>query len=233
MPYYYRKKRKTPRRTRKRKRRYRRSAGSYIARNPVSTLGNRRIQRFRYCDRISLDAGIAAVANYSFRANSLYDPDLTGTGHQPMLYDQLMTFYEHYTVLSSKIKVTWIASDDTGPLQHSGIVGIELSGSQTPTTDFNDVLEQGRSKWVVHGEHTSNRGIVTTTHSVNMSKFLSQNVLQEDANAGTETANPLEQVFFHLFSTGIDGTGNPTITYAIVELDFVAMLHEPKKLAGS
>ena len=45
--------------------------------------------------------------------NSLYDPDLTGAGSQPYLFDQLVTsqdgtgLYQRYTVFASKISVTF------------------------------------------------------------------------------------------------------------------------------
>jgi len=40
---------------------------------------------------------------YIFRLNSLFDPDYTGGGHQPMGHDELATLYDNYQVT----KVTW------------------------------------------------------------------------------------------------------------------------------
>ena len=50
----------------------------------------------------------AAVASYVFRGNSLFDPDYTGTGHQPRYYDQLTPIYGRYKVLRSAITVEMI-----------------------------------------------------------------------------------------------------------------------------
>lgn len=41
-----------------------------------------------------------------FRGNSCFDPDFTGTGHQPRFFDQYAAFYGRYMVYSSTIKTT-------------------------------------------------------------------------------------------------------------------------------
>lgn len=48
---------------------------------------------------------------YRFRLNSLYDPDVTGTGHQPYQYDQLTAIYQSYIVKSCYVDLT--ATDPT------------------------------------------------------------------------------------------------------------------------
>jgi hypothetical protein len=37
------------------------------------------------------EAAAGAGVQYVFGLNNLYDPDVTGAGHQPMYYDQLFT----------------------------------------------------------------------------------------------------------------------------------------------
>jgi hypothetical protein len=58
---------------------------------------------------ISVASG-ASTQLYS--CNGLYDPDISFGGHQPLYFDQLMTLYDHYTVLRSRIKIM-ISSETT------------------------------------------------------------------------------------------------------------------------
>lgn len=61
----------------------------------------------RYTDRVTLTciAGVAEI--YEFKINSIYDPDLSGTGHQPVGRDEWMNFYSRYRVLSAKCRASF------------------------------------------------------------------------------------------------------------------------------
>ena len=52
----------------------------------------------RYSDQITLNPAVAATSHYHFRANSIFDPDRTGVGHQPYGHDTLSNIYKSYVV---------------------------------------------------------------------------------------------------------------------------------------
>jgi hypothetical protein len=57
------------------------------------------MRTLRYVDAFSLQCAAATlVSGYQFRINSIYDPDYTGTGHQPYMHDQLAALYAQYRV---------------------------------------------------------------------------------------------------------------------------------------
>lgn len=129
-----------------------------IARVPRSLLQpfpDSRLVRHKYCDTISLSAGTGggAASTWIFRTNSLYDPDYTGVGHQPMFHDEMAAQYKTYTVLRSWIRITfpneaniaqnlylWADSDVTTPPNHSTLLeqhapralGIKLDAASQP-----------------------------------------------------------------------------------------------------
>ena len=56
-----------------------------------------------YTDTILLSStGSVAFNTHTFRANSVFDPDWTGAGHQPTRFDQLAALYQRYEVLKSR-----------------------------------------------------------------------------------------------------------------------------------
>lgn len=67
--------------------------------------------QLRYADLKTFTFGAGFYA-HNFRANGMYDPDQTGTGHQPLYYDELTAIYNHWTVLKAKIKITYIGNED-------------------------------------------------------------------------------------------------------------------------
>lgn len=68
-----------------------------------------------YVDQYTLQ-GVAYAATFgveqSFRLNSLFDPDFTGTGHQPYAYDQITPWYYRYQVDAVEINIRF--SDPQG-----------------------------------------------------------------------------------------------------------------------
>lgn len=75
----------------------------------------------------ALSAIAGGYGEYSWHANSTYDPDLTGTGGQPTGHDQYYGFYGRGTVVASKIKVEFVNTSATAHFK----VGI------SPTTEPN------------------------------------------------------------------------------------------------
>lgn len=105
----------------------------------------------KYHQDIGISSASGAVAGNTFRANSLYDPDETGTGHQPMYFDQLAAVYGRYQVVASTIRVCFTPVTETAGTSDwlFGIVGQSTNGlSSNPNT----LCEAGHSCYkVVNG----------------------------------------------------------------------------------
>lgn len=106
--------------------------------------------KLHYCDVINLAASAGNPGLWQFRMNSLFDPDYTGTGHQPQWFDQLSAVYAFYRVLGSKITVTFIPGNvsdtevnDKGPY----ICGITTVGAATAfsAASYGALLEDGNA----------------------------------------------------------------------------------------
>lgn len=86
--------------------------------------------KFKYSEHLNLAPGTTAVSNYTFRINSLFDPNYTGVGSQPRYFDQLCTLnlYTLYFVRGVKYKIKAI-----NKAAHDVQVGLRLSESPTLT----------------------------------------------------------------------------------------------------
>lgn len=97
-----------------------------IARNPFPKTV---ITRHRYVETVTLPAGAVAGATafYIFRANGIYDPNYSGTGHQPLYRDEMAARYTNYSVLNSYISVVF---DQQSTIQkHYGVYLQDSNGS--------------------------------------------------------------------------------------------------------
>lgn len=240
MPYkrkYKTKRRKRPRRTKKRRSQttYSRNGGSgyVISRAPSALpIGKKFKRTLRYYEKnLGINPGLSGIlASYTFSANGLYDPNITGTGHQPMGFDQLMQFYNHYTVIGSRIKATFVNVDST----YDCIVGIyKGSASSITTVDVNELIEQGDVVYTNLNRLTESGNSCDLVQSVGVGKYMGRHsILSEDDFRGTTTANPAEQVYFHCWAAPI-ANADMSPLYLNVEIEYITVFTEPKELSGS
>jgi hypothetical protein len=76
----------------------------------------RRVLQLTYANNLSISsngtAGLMGTAQ-TYRLNSLFDPDLTGTGTQPYGYDTLATIYQQYKVNRVRVSMDFLPGDPT------------------------------------------------------------------------------------------------------------------------
>lgn len=184
----------------------------------------------RYVDTVSLGIYGVSPAGYVFSANGCYDPDITGTGHQPLGFDQLMVFFNHYTVLRSRIKVTWFNSANNDPA--TGAIAVQRSSSVL--SSFQRVLECGDAVYAPIGGVMGAGGPLAASlkHGVDVANFQSiPNVLNDDTLRGTAAANPSAPIFYVLYVKGLS-TSDVAIA-ADVQIDYDVMFTEPLQPAQS
>lgn len=179
---------------------------------------------------IHAGAGTGLYSYWSYRANSLYDPDQTGTGHQPMGRDQWALFYTYYVVTEAEIAVTFTPqSVSTFPLE----VGILLhEDGSTLGPNLASICEQGRSK---RKSILGSFGCVPVqvTHSFNAASWFGiKDVTAARSSIGAiMSANPSDLADFVVYAGSFFGT-SPEV-YASVSITYKAHLTEPVELTGS
>lgn len=191
--------------------------------------------KLKYVDNVNLDAGVATLASHIFRANSVFDPNQTGVGHQPLGFDQWSVFYNHYVVVGAQIKARFHSfSNTTG---HSGfnINGIFLSDDTTFSNNPQVLLEQGLTRARYQNPNPSSQAVQTVTKNFSAKKFfnitnITDNVDRLGANV---SSNPLEQAYFVVYTGNVDSTVDNTIQSVLVEITYIVIFSEPKELPQS
>jgi hypothetical protein len=96
----------------------------------------------RYVESVTIVAATGSLGIYQWRTNSLFDPNFTGTGHQPYGFDQMKTYYASYLVTSSKISVECLSSAAVVCL-----AGVFTSAeSSTGVTTADGMMEPGKGQ---------------------------------------------------------------------------------------
>jgi len=184
--------------------------------------------RLRYgAAALELTAATSTVGNYVFTANGLFDPNITGGALQPAGFAQLITDYDHYTVMASEITVIF-TNNTTTPT----IVGIALEADLTTSTDINNMLELPYEQ-IVQLEGSGIYGSSKTlTLKANLNKFFGENVLKSTyVYRGDALSNPIEQAYFQCKAFGLKG-GSADV-FMTVKIEYTAMFTEPRELSPS
>jgi hypothetical protein len=183
----------------------------------------------RYCDSLSLSTGAGIAGNYVYSANGLFDPDITGTGHQPMGFDQVMLSYEHYCVT----RATMTLNVRHTATAQSGNVAILLTSGATPSTDYQRNLENGilvRERFNATPYEGSLGNLVAT---LDVARFGSVPKLLDNPDyKGTIAANPVEQSYFHISVWNADNANVGTFSVDVM-IDYESWFFEPRDLTQS
>ena len=176
--------------------------------------------QLRYADTIAINAGVGAAASYLFRANSIYDPDQTGIGHQPYGHDQLNEIYNHYCVDSATITVT--------ATNFAGIFGVSVTDNAVVSSGFNTVKEQQATSMqvVTHVSHTQ-----PLTLKKRYDRFGSFPVYKDTSSF--MGANPAEEAYFQIWCTGTDAGIDPGNATFLVTITYNVTCYELKDLGSS
>jgi len=117
---------------------------------------SKRFATLKYCSSKSYSTGASGITGSAqiYALNGLYDPDVTGVGHQPYGYDQLMTFYDIYTVRSVQINFTIVGSEDPGNFI-AWLVKPYFSGATIASSTLESVSEVELSHFAMLNPSTS------------------------------------------------------------------------------
>jgi len=77
---------------------------------------------------------VSGTGTYVFSLNSIYDPDVTGGGHQVLGYEQWATLYQQYEVISSSIHVTVLPPDSLAAPARYTLYPATVSTTQNDST---------------------------------------------------------------------------------------------------
>lgn len=193
----------------------------------VTPFGDKRKCHMTYYTPVTLSSGAAGLAgNYVFAVNGLYDTDITGTGHQPLGFDQLMVMYDHYTVTNAKITV-----DFHNPNSNLVVAALSVSDAATTITDANRLVENGLVAYGSVPNSTTAAGL-RLSQKCSMSRFMGRpGILTEDDFRGDVNSNPAELAYFHLSAWSFAAAAVDLHCYVLIEYDVI--LTEPKKLTSS
>jgi len=179
-----------------------------------------------------------ALSNKFFTCNGVFDPDITGSGHQPLGFDTMMLYYEQYTVMRSKITVCFA---------NRGVDTLRVAVSLTPDTTtpvIGTLVENGEIRMKIcdapGGTGSIGNGgpvcgrIAIIDLSCDVASYFGRKghreMLDDSTLQGNASANPTEQVYYAISAWGGLDASATSVTYDVV-LEYDVVFWEPRKLS--
>lgn len=195
-------------------------------RTPVPTRMN---VKLTYCQQNTLTPPGAGGCDINvFSANGLYDPDISGVGHQPRGFDQLMALYDHYVVYRAVCTVQYVPTAST----EGAVNFIRLKDQTGEDQDIINNIECSYSKYKVYKQGCGIVPVISLT--ANVGKFLGRsNILSDPQLKGDTSNNPDEQCYFHVGTCGADNATAGVAHDILTTIQYYAYLIEPKNPSQS
>lgn len=221
------------------KRAYKRRRGYGTRRKFQSNLGTLIADRtkvaMKYHDDITVNVNGTSGSNYNFRCNSIFDPDASSVGHQPMGHDQIALFYERYVVIGSKITVTFKTPENGDKTNQDeafvncGITTIPNTSDQITQND--DFMENNRTTYV---QLCPQRPMAKVTKKFSPKRFFGYGKTIDVSNiAAAFGANPANEALWQLrMWNPTTDTSNRTV-HMNVAIQYTVVARERKKIIGS
>lgn len=210
-----------------RRRRYRRGYSKYRSkrfnRATKVVIRSPQITPDRYFAKLKFQAHKQFTTNalqvYSFRGNSVYDPDVAIGGTQPAGFDQLMSLYYNFRVHGSKIRVEYI-NGRTGQTPPIALVPVN-SAAIPGYSDIDQIGEDPYSKSAIMSVAGGSKDRYVIKSYMTTKKFFGyKSINQETDFVGSATLNPNIQFYWNIYAASYD-VNNVSIEIRVTVTYFV------------
>jgi len=168
---------------------------------------------------------------YRFSVNNMFDPNNTGTGHQPSYFDTMAGLYDHYTVIGSRITLR------INPGSFTSVIGPAVGtmyiddNNTTSLTRVQAAAEQASALPVREFGGSNDHDNIVFQKYWSAVKAFGPNPLSNDKLVGSAGGAPTEQQYF-VFAYETNDLSGATI-YLNATIEYIAVWNELKEVAQS
>lgn len=207
---------------------YRKRTNRMVNRNAIrGPIAQRQIAQLKYVDSFSSLLVAATVSETQWNLNSIFDPNRSGGGHQPLYRDQYSSLYAQFRVYRCDYKIRASCNGTVG-----GTLCVLPNNSSVVLTNIDQACETPGAQLRQFGSVSGDSSVITMSGSVYLPKLNGKSATAyktDDRTAGSTTADPSEVLSLHVLSIS---SGTPTIDF-VVELNYHVEFFDPFQIAAS
>lgn len=194
---------------------------------------NRALQPFaqRYLTKLKYSGNFTAPTvnvPYQFSLNSIFDPDITGVGHQPYGHDQLDALYNRYRVYAVK----WSIRTQSSDAANYYTVAVPTNDTWV-ITSFDDAREKPRAKYKLQYTNASPAPLSGRISLPSLTGRTKTQYMADDRYQATFGSSPAEGAYLTICAQDMNPTVTTVDTYVNVVLYFTVECFDVKTIAQS
>lgn len=186
--------------------------------------------KLKYSDKLFFNP-TTLLQEQVYAGNSVYDPDVSSIGGQPLARDEFTALYNRYRVNGSSIKIRAVSNEGT----IAGVVGLYPQVTNTGPVNLLEAIEQSKSQYRILQVLTGGKGQASikdyrsTAGMLGISKAAAKSKTNLQSIVGSD---PTDKWYWRIFTQGIDEATLCNM-YVIVELTYYVTYFDKKVLNRS
>lgn len=172
----------------------------------LTPFAQRYITKMKYAEVRTVSGPTSGgLVQYNFRLNSIFDPNLTGVGHQPYGHDQLADLYNRYRVYRVDYAISALNTD--GATNYS-VIGVVPANEQISTfIGVSDIMESPRAKYITQAPNAALKVLKGSVSLASLAGRTKSQYMSDDRYQAEFLANPAESLILNILAGTITGTG--------------------------
>lgn len=210
------------------KKRYNKKPVTTLVNKALKPFAQRYITKMKYAEAISISSGGPQV--YRWNLNSVFDPNRSGTGHQPYGHDTLASVYNRYRVISCSYVISGV--DTAG--RYISICAIPGNEEVTIATLTNsEIRENPRCKYITQAPNANLKMLTGKVYLPSLTGRTKSQYMSDDRYQANVGSSPAELMILNVFSQDLADGLNVINTSLNVTLEYTVEWFDPKQLAQS
>lgn len=174
----------------------------------LSPFAQRYICKMKYAEVRQVTGPIGGgLVQYNWNLNSIYDPNLSGVGHQPYGHDQMQDIYNRYRVY--KVDYAISAYNTDGTINYSVVAALPANEVIGTLNGISELMESPRAKYITQAPNAALKVLRGSISLPSLAGRTKAQYLADDRYQATFGASPAEQLVLNVMAGTISGaSGN-------------------------
>lgn len=175
-----------------------------VNRANLAPVPSRFITKMKYAEAVVLSG--TGLRSYQWNLNSLFDPNRTGTGHQPYGFAQLCgstSLYNRYRVFAARYVLS--VANDTYNIHYAAL---PANGNTLPISNVSEARENPRCQYNVQNPNGTLKRLTGKVNLPALTGRTKQQYMSDDRYQAQYNATPDETMTLNIYCQGMnDDTG--------------------------